>query len=163
MPDAVFPVLFVRMNDGFGVRVGREFVPFLFQLFPKFRVVVYFPIEDDPDTPILVGNRLVSCLEVNDLEAPHSETDIAVQKEAFIVRAPVREGIGHSPDIVQRYSLAPVIINNPCYSTHRFIPPPSGRPVRSSLRTIENYNGSRRAAGLEPPLFGRSTGPREQK
>jgi hypothetical protein len=43
------------------------------ELLPEFAIVVYLAVEDDREGTILVKDRLIACIEVNDPEAPHAE------------------------------------------------------------------------------------------
>ena len=92
---------------------------FAFQLPTQLGEVVDFSVEDDPDAAIFVGDRLVARHEVNDVEASHRETHVLVHKEAFIVRATVRERVGHSLELFGLDRPGAVVINYAGYSAHR--------------------------------------------
>jgi len=73
MLHAFRPILFVKMNDTFGVTIGSEGMAAREQLWAEFSVVVNFPVEYDPERAILVGKRLMAGLEVDDAKTAHRE------------------------------------------------------------------------------------------
>ena len=62
MFHAVAAVLFIEVNDGFGVASRAVAVASGFELGAQLGVVVDFTVEDDPNVLILVGERLVAGL-----------------------------------------------------------------------------------------------------
>ncbi len=73
MQHTIISIFFVRVNDDLGVAIGGKAVTKVLQLFLKLAIVVYFPIEDDKNTPIFVKNGLMSTPEVNNREAAHTQ------------------------------------------------------------------------------------------
>ncbi len=61
------------MDEHLGVAVGGESVTALAQLLAQAGVVVDLAVEGDPDRAVLVGERLVAALEVEDRQAPHAD------------------------------------------------------------------------------------------
>jgi hypothetical protein len=56
--------------------------------------------------------------DVDNAEPPHSETHRAVHVDAFIVRAPVDDGLTHRPDDSRLDLLVPVVIELSGNATH---------------------------------------------
>jgi hypothetical protein len=66
--------------------IGRKAVARALQRFAQLDVVVDLPVEDDGDRPILIENRLLAGLHVDDGEPAHSERNI----RSF----PIARGVG---------------------------------------------------------------------
>jgi len=101
--------LLVKVNDGFGVAAGTVLVAFRFQVFSQLGVVVDLAVENDPDIAILVGNRLMAALDVDDAQAAHGKADVFFDEEALIVGAAMRDAAVHTCEDVARN--APVAIS----------------------------------------------------
>src|SRR5437867_4730518 len=97
MANAIAPVLFVQMDDGFCVAVGTIAMPALFQSCAQFGVIVDFAVEDDPNCAGLVAEGLVAAGDVNDAEAAHSDGGWSIGIYAFVVRATMGHGGAHLP------------------------------------------------------------------
>ena len=74
--DAVRAVLLIKVDNAFRVAVSAIGVTLGEQFFSKFDVVVNFAVEYDPDGAVFVANWLMTSLDVDDAEAPHSESGI---------------------------------------------------------------------------------------
>src|SRR5581483_6290106 len=88
-------VLLVEMQDHLGVAVRSEAVTRALQLGPELAVVVYLAVLDDPGGAVLVRDRLVARLEVDDREPPRREPDRPVDVRAVAVGAAVDERPAH--------------------------------------------------------------------
>ena len=73
--DAARPELLVEVHDDLGVGRRREAVAARHELAPQLAVVVDLAVEDDPDRAVLVGDRLLAGLEVDDGQPAHAEPD----------------------------------------------------------------------------------------
>ena len=69
--DTVIPVFFIKMDDSLRIAPGVKRVAFALQVSFQFRIVEDFPVEDDPDRPVLVVNRLLSSPYIDDGKPPH--------------------------------------------------------------------------------------------
>ena len=58
--EKAWPMVFVEMNQCFGVRLRAESVSVAAQLLPKLRIVVDLTVEGHPDTVVLVRHRLLA-------------------------------------------------------------------------------------------------------
>lgn len=96
--DAAFAELFVEMDDNFSVGAGFEDVATLQEVVAKFLEIVNFAIENDPDSRVLVGERLMATLEIDDGEAAETKTNIAGDIEAGVVGPAVEHGGSHGFD-----------------------------------------------------------------
>jgi hypothetical protein len=91
-------VFLIEMHQHFGIRPGSKPVPARLQRRTKLKVVVDLAVEDHPYGFVLVGDGLMSGVQVNDAEAPHADGAVAVQMVAFVVRAAVHNSAAHPLD-----------------------------------------------------------------
>ena len=98
-PRHAGPVLLVEVDDDLGVGFRREDVPLLLERGAQLHVVEDLAVEDDPDAPVLVGDRLPAALEVDDAQPRVGEADVRIPVEAETVRAPVPEHGGHRLEV----------------------------------------------------------------
>ncbi len=67
------------------------------QLAAQLAVVVDLAVLDDDDAAVLVGDRLVAMLEVDDREAACGQRDTVLVKETIAVRAAMDQAAVHFP------------------------------------------------------------------
>src|SRR5579884_2873579 len=89
------PGFFIKMNEHFCVAVAGESVPFFDQFSPQGLEVVNLPVEDDLDRPILVGQRLVPSLPVNNAQAAMPERRVLVTEKTRGIRPAVEQTLAH--------------------------------------------------------------------
>ena len=87
--------LLVRVRDHLGVAVRAEAVAGAHKLVGELRVVVDLAVLHDDDASVLVRNRLVAGVEVDDREAPRGEPDRAVDERPVRVGAAMNERCAH--------------------------------------------------------------------
>src|SRR5216684_1249906 len=85
-------------------------------------MVIDFAVEDDPDGPRFVTDRLVASGDINDAEAAHANTDWAIGIDAFIVRATMRHSGAHLPHGARIGARILPEFHHPCDSTHFRLP-----------------------------------------
>ena len=88
-------VLLVEMEHHFGVAVRPEAVPGALQLGAQLAEVVDLAVLDDDGGAVLVRDRLVARLEVDDREPPRGEGDVAVAELPEAVRAAMNQRPAH--------------------------------------------------------------------
>src|SRR5262249_28697533 len=93
--------------DGFRVAVASELVPAAFEFLAQFAEVVDFAVENRPDRPVFVKDRLMPACRIDDAQAPHSQAAAALCEHAFIVRATVHHRLAHAADCFRIDALAP--------------------------------------------------------
>src|ERR1035441_10871341 len=76
MLDAIAAIFLIEVDDGFGIAVGAIAVSAGLKRGAQLGMVVDFSVEDDPNILVLVGERLVPGLDVNDAQPPHGQADI---------------------------------------------------------------------------------------
>ena len=96
--DAVVAVLFVGVNDRFGVGLGAELMAAGLELAAQFAVVIDFAVEDDPDGSVFVGHRLLASGPVDDGQSPVTESEPRSVKVAAAIGSPVAQAFGHPFD-----------------------------------------------------------------
>ena len=65
------------------------------QLAAEVRIVVDLAVEDDLDRTVLVPDRLIARLQVDDAQAPHRQANGTVGEEALAIGAAVGERVAH--------------------------------------------------------------------
>ena len=91
-------MLLVEVDDDLGVAVGRQAVAGPQQLAAQLGVVVDLAVEDDDDRAVLVVDRLVAGVEVDDPQPLDAEADAARHVQAARVRPAVLLGCAHADD-----------------------------------------------------------------
>ncbi len=61
----------------------------------EFLKIVNLSVENHPDGAIFVGDRLMTCLEIDDAQAAHADCATAVHVITIIVGTPVADGVAH--------------------------------------------------------------------
>src|SRR5207244_7234362 len=84
-------------------------------------VVVELAVLDRPDVSVLVRERLVAGLDVDDAQAPRAEGDPRREMRAAVVRAAVRHRVGHPVQQLRRRNRArrAADLNDPTDPAHR--------------------------------------------
>jgi len=65
------------------------------QFFAELGVVVNLTVKDDPDRPILIGERLMAALDVDDAEAAHSQAGAIGYQGSSIVGSTMQDPVVH--------------------------------------------------------------------
>ena len=89
------PALLVEVDEHLGVGVRGEPVARGLELLPELAVVVDLAVLDDVDRAVLVRDRLVAALEVDDRQPSRREAGDRVEKDAATVRPAVHERLVH--------------------------------------------------------------------
>jgi len=110
-------MLFIEVNQRFGIAVRVVGMTRLLEFRAQLAVVVDFSVEDHPDALILVVDGLVAAGHVDDGEPAHCEADASAHVGATVVRAAMVERCVHplEPRSVQRTILQ---IEDPDYAAH---------------------------------------------
>ena len=141
--DARLAVLLVQVHEHFRVRRRREPVPLRQELGGQLPVVVDLAVEDHPDGSVLVGQRLVPGLEVDDTETPHPDAEGAVRVEAAAVGPAVREHLPHPAKRLQIGGPGGIDVEGAEDTAHRESVPLSAR--RGHRRPARRHGSSARA------------------
>src|SRR5437867_4070630 len=80
---AAFALLLVEVNDSLGVAVSLKDMTLADQFLAQLAEVVDLSVEDDPDRPIFVGDRLVASYEIDDRQSTHAKRSTAVNMKPF--------------------------------------------------------------------------------
>jgi len=97
MGDTVVAILFVEVEDGFGVAVRTELVTATLEIPAERPEVVDLPVEHHAQRAVLVRHRLVRAVaEIDDLQAAAGQSDRPVAPDTAIVWTPVAECLGHA-------------------------------------------------------------------
>ena len=87
---------------------------------PNFIVVVQLAVLNRPDASILVGERLVTALDIDDAQAPDPERDAVGRIGAAIIGPAMCHRVGHPVEDLRRDDLAgfPPQLNDSANSAH---------------------------------------------
>src|SRR5580700_2701843 len=96
MFDAIPAVFLVEVDDSFRIAARAVSVSPGFQSSAQLGVVVDFAVVDDPNILALVGQRLMTCLDVNDAQPPHGQAHILLHEKTVIVGTTVRDALIHA-------------------------------------------------------------------
>ena len=107
--DAGGPELFVRMHDRFSVAGCAELVPALLQLVLQVAIVVDLAVEDDPDPPIFIAERLMSAGQIDNREATKPERGLLRQVGSAGTGRGLRSGQVLRDGMVRREKRARII------------------------------------------------------
>jgi hypothetical protein len=99
---------------------------------PKLRaqlaVVVDLAVQDDVQAAVLVGDRLVAALDVDDRQAPAAETGRTPDVEALVVGTAVRDRRGHRAQLLEPCPPTADLTADAAQGGLRcYLPPPAGR------------------------------------
>jgi hypothetical protein len=84
------------MNNGLGIAIGIEGVPKILELLAEFLIVIDLAIENYPGGLILIVDRLLAALDINDRQTPHSQSNVPIDIETIIVWPTVLDGHAHA-------------------------------------------------------------------
>ena len=79
-----------------------------FELAPDVRVVVDLAVERHPDVAGLIGQRLLSVLEVHDAQAAMAERGVRVAEHAAVVGAAMRDHVAHAGHSAWSVEIEPI-------------------------------------------------------
>src|SRR2546430_3432716 len=84
-------VLFVEMDNGLGIALRAITVAAGFEIRAQLLVVVDFTVVNNPEVLVLVRDWLVPCLDVNNAQSAHSQSNVALHKEPVVIRTTVHD------------------------------------------------------------------------
>src|SRR5450755_3447087 len=87
------------MHNHFRVGMRIKLMPAAFQIFPQLRKVENFTVEDYPYSFVLVVNRLMAPLQVNNAQPAHSESDVSLGVDSLVVRTSMNNCVAHGVDL----------------------------------------------------------------
>src|SRR3990172_11770722 len=109
------------MDDHLGIGVRAKMMSLLFQLVTQLFEIIDLSVANDPNRFVLVGNRLMASLQVNDAEAAHAEANTAVIIMPFIIRAAMHNHASHACQNFPIQRGVPVQASYTVDSTHRHL------------------------------------------
>jgi hypothetical protein len=66
-----------------------------FQSRPEFTVVVDFAVKNDPDSPILVGHRLMAAPDIDNRQPTMAEPYLRICERPRVIGPPMGKGVAH--------------------------------------------------------------------
>src|SRR5262247_2450090 len=86
------------MNDYLSVGFGPENVTFGGKIPPQLPVIIDLAVERDPDTLVLIAQRLVAARQVDDRKPAVTQSDSGGCVDSTIIRSTVPYGVEHIVD-----------------------------------------------------------------
>jgi hypothetical protein len=83
------------MNQHLSITASCKAVPTFLKFPAQILEVIYFSIEDNPDSPILVRHGLLACRKIDDGQAAVPKQNTLSLIDAFTIRPAVGKGKGH--------------------------------------------------------------------
>jgi hypothetical protein len=166
--EAVLVGVLVEMSNYFGIGMSGKGVATLQEQLAKFRIVVNFSIQQDPNGSVLVGKRLVPASYVNDAQPAVAKTDVGGHIDPGVVRTAVSQRVIHALDQVAGDRVRAANINDAANAAHfcSLLPTAPRNPTRQAEASLPAGVGLPAAisgsflAGTPEPT--RATGPRAQ-
>lgn len=114
---AALALLLIQVDNDLGIAPRGEDVAARLQLSAQLPVVVDLTVEDDPAGAVLVGERLMAGLDVDDAQPSAGKPYWAVEKEAFVVRASMGDGPSHRLELTPAHTLGAVFAADATHET----------------------------------------------
>ncbi len=70
-------------------------MPARFEFSAQFHVIVNLAVADDVNRSVLVRDRLLAAVEIDNAQPPHRQADAGLDEEAFIIRSAMAQRVGH--------------------------------------------------------------------
>jgi len=83
------------MQHHFHIAIGGEAIAFLLQFVAQLFVIIDLSVADHPDLLIICEIGLMTMRQVNDAQAPETETGIPVNKSVGFIWTAMPDGIRH--------------------------------------------------------------------
>src|SRR5262249_25561970 len=94
--DAICAMVLVKMDDRFGIAARRQQMAGSQESLAELEIIVDLAIEDDPVLSCLVTDRLITGLQDDDLESPHSKSGWSIHHKAIAVWAAMLDDVAHA-------------------------------------------------------------------
>ena len=135
--DAGIAPLLVGMDDGFGVATRPVAMTGGFELRADVGVVVDLAVEDDPDRPVFVRQRLMAGCHIDDAQPAMGQTGEVVDVDAGFVRATMPDDVPHRTQPRPLLWLQPVRSDDSGNSAHTIRDPgPALAPARNAMAAL---------------------------
>ena len=115
---AVAAVLFIQVDNRFRVASRAIAVATGFQFGAQLHMVIDFTVEDDPKALVLIRNRLMASLYIDDAEPPHGKSDIPLHEKTVIIGAAMGDLAIHGRENATVHILTRAGTENAADSTH---------------------------------------------
>jgi hypothetical protein len=92
--------LFVQVNQSISVAACLNSMPTRRQIVAQFAIVIDLAVEDGPDSPVFVRDRLAA-REVNDAEPPNADSAPAGHVVTLLIRPALADYVAHRADLTK--------------------------------------------------------------
>jgi hypothetical protein len=111
-------VLFIQVDNRFRVASRGVVVAEGLQLGAQLRMVIDFAVEDNPKALVLIRDRLMAGLYIDDAEPPYGKTNIPLHEKTVVIGAAMRDLETHGRENVPVYILTRAGIENAADSAY---------------------------------------------
>src|SRR5512143_720975 len=120
MGDTICSMIFIQVNDHFGIGHRVEPVAFFLEIPSQLLVIEDHAVRDCPNSLVLVMDRLPATIQVDDAQPRVRETGPIIAIEPEAVRAAMLYHRDHPLERIEGYLLVSVEIKYAGYATHCF-------------------------------------------
>src|SRR5690348_17132169 len=106
------------MHDHFAVSAGPESMSLGTKLSPQFHVIVDFAVGDQHQRLVLVENRLLPSLDIDDAQPPHRQSNGSFMEDPLPIRSSMDQSCVHTRDARHRLRREWFCCYGPGYPTH---------------------------------------------
>src|SRR5258708_1767508 len=117
---SVAAVLLKQVGDGLGVALGAIPMPASLQIGAESPVVVEFAVVNDPKILVFVCDGLMPGPDVDDAQATHGQSDVAVHVKTVVVRTAMDNALIHLCQGCTLDSLTSIGMENSANATHDY-------------------------------------------
>jgi hypothetical protein len=106
------------MDDGFRVAMRSVTMASRNQLFAQSRMIVNLTVEYNPNGAVFIANGLMTSGDVDNTQAPHTDSNAALGVHALVVGAAVDHRGAHSPEDAFIHPHVPISFDYTSNSAH---------------------------------------------
>src|SRR5215469_2374761 len=96
--DTVLAKFFIKMDNNFGITGRSKSMSLRLQLLTQITIVVNFTVKHDPNRLVLIRDRLLARLQIDDAQSPHPDSHLTLNAVTKVIRSSVDECVAHRTD-----------------------------------------------------------------
>src|SRR6267154_5714420 len=116
--NALRPILFIKMNNDFGIGMSEAAMAAGLQLRAQLGKVIDLAVVDNPNGLIFVEDRLVPARQVDDAEPAHAQSDASLHKHSLVVGPTMHDGFAHPVNGGAIHPAVRMSLDHSCYAAH---------------------------------------------
>src|SRR5256885_9901852 len=99
--DQIRSALLVEVNDNLTIGARSKLVTTCQELLTQRLKVINLAIEDHPHRAVLIAERLMPAVQIDNAQAPHTQSDLRLNEETFVVRPAVAHDRTHRTQVAR--------------------------------------------------------------